>query len=251
MIIGILVADPALAELRGEFGNYSQMFMNLLNEGADGEELQFRHYNVMESERPQYLDECDGYISTGSRASVYDDEEWIRNLEKLTIELHEAKKKHVGICFGHQMIARALGGCTESAQPGWGVGVHTSEVIRNAYYMSPGAEKISLLVSHKDQVTRLPEGAKLMAGSDFCPIAMFQIDDHILALQGHPEFAKGYSRGVMNIRREILGEVVYTEGVKSLQTETSERTVARWIVKFFKGNPAATNSVDSPASQLA
>jgi GMP synthase (glutamine-hydrolysing) len=245
MIIGILVADPALAELREEFGNYSQMFMNLLNEGAQGEELQFRHYNVMASERPQNLDECDGYISTGSRASVYDDEAWIRNLERLTIELHEVKKKHVGICFGHQMIARALGGCTEPAQPGWGVGVHTSEVIEDDYYMSPASREISLLVSHKDQVTRLPENAKLMARSDFCPIAMFQIDDHVLALQGHPEFVKGYSRGVMNIRREILGEKVYTEGIESLQNPTSEQVVARWIVQFFKGRPLITDSVRS------
>jgi GMP synthase-like glutamine amidotransferase len=233
-----LVADPALAELRDEFGNYVQMFMNLLREGAEGEELEFRIYNVEESERPQNLDECDGYICTGSRASVYDDQGWIRDLEKLIVELHQAKKKFVGICFGHQMVARALGGKTEAAKVGWGVGVHTSQVIKSAYFMEPSAKTLSLLVSHKDQVTSLPKGAKLLACSDFCPYSMFQIGDHILTFQGHPEFPKGYSRGLLNIRRQVLGEKVYADGVASLETPTSENIVARWIIRFIKGQPA-------------
>lgn len=238
MIIGILVADPALAELRQEFGNYVQMFINLLREGAEGEELEFKIYNVEENERPDNLDECDGYICTGSRASVYDDKDWIRNLEKLVLELHETKKKFVGICFGHQMVARALGGKTEAAKVGWGVGVHTSQIVEDAYFMKPPAQQLSLLVSHKDQVTRLPDGAKLLACSDFCPYSMFQIGDHILTFQGHPEFPKGYSRGLLNIRKEMLGERVYTEGIASLQTPTTENIVARWIIRFIRGQAA-------------
>ena len=94
---------------------------------------------------------------------------------------------------------------------------------------------MSLLVSHKDQVSVLPREAKLLAGSDFCPNAMYQIGDHILTFQGHPEFAKGYSRGLLNIRKQILGDAVFNQGIDSLDTLTSETIVARWIIRFIKG----------------
>ena len=235
MKIGILVADPGLAELRDEFGNYIDMVSNLLSACAEGEALEFHVYDVQNNQRPENLDECDGYICTGSRASVYDDEEWIHNLQKLVVDLHEAKKKFVGICFGHQMVAQALGGKTEMSDAGWGVGVHTSDVVADAYYMVPAAKDISLLVSHKDQVSLLPNGATLLAKSDFCPNAMYQIEDHILTFQGHPEFAKGYSRGLLNIRREIIGEAVYEGGIESLNKETSEKIIARWVLNFIRG----------------
>ena len=233
MIIGILEADPALESLRDEFGNYVVMFKDLLNEGAEGRELDFRVYNVLDGEYPVDLDECDGYLITGSRASVYDDEEWIHNLQDFVIQLHNAKKKLVGICFGHQLVAQALGGKTEAAEVGWGVGVHSSRVRESTDYMFPNEREISLLVSHKDQVTELPDGAKLLASSDFCEHAMFQVDNHILTFQGHPEFAKGYSRGLMELRKEIIGPDKYREGIASLHKATNEKSVARWALAFI------------------
>ncbi|MDK1023993.1 MAG: GMP synthase [Gammaproteobacteria bacterium] len=233
MIIGILEADPALEPLRDEFGSYVKMFKDLLNEGAEGRKLDFRVYNVLHGQYPADLHECDGYLITGSRASVYDDEEWIRTLRHFVVKLHDAKKKLIGICFGHQLVAQALGGKTEAAEVGWGVGVHTSRVLEATDYMLPGEQEISLLVSHKDQVTELPDGAKLLASSDFCTHAMFQVDNHILTFQGHPEFVKGYSRGLMELRQEILGPDKYLEGIASLQKVTNEKSVARWLLAFM------------------
>jgi GMP synthase-like glutamine amidotransferase len=235
MIIGILAADPALESLRDEFGNYIVMFKNLLQEGAEGRKLDFRAYDVIDFQYPVDIDECDGYIITGSRASVYDDESWIRELERFVLQLHAARKKLVGICFGHQLVAQALGGKTEAAEVGWGVGVHTHRVHEVADFMLPSKQEISLLVSHKDQVTELPEGARLLAGSDFCTHAMFQVDNHILTFQGHPEFVKGYSRGLMELRKEIVGIDKYTEGVASLARATDEKSVARWVLAFIEG----------------
>lgn len=233
MIIGILEADPALAPLRDEFGNYIAMFTNLLQEAAGARHLEFRVYDVMDEQYPESLDECDGYIVTGSRASVYDDESWIHKLEQFVLQLHSARKRTVGICFGHQLVAQALGGKTSAAAVGWGVGVHTSRVLEVTDYMSPAKPEIALLVSHKDQVTQLPEGAKLLATNDFCPNAMFEIEDHILTFQGHPEFVKGYSKGLMKLRKEILGPDKYTDGMASLEQDTDEATVARWILNFI------------------
>jgi GMP synthase-like glutamine amidotransferase len=234
MIIGILEADPALESLRDEFGNYVKMFTDLLNEGAEGRRLDFRVYNVLDFQYPADLDECDGYVITGSRASVYDDEEWIHKLEHFVIQLHVARKKLVGICFGHQLVAQALGGRTEAAEVGWCVGVHTNRVGETADYMLPNEQEFSLLVSHKDQVTELPEGARLLASSDFCTHAMYQVDNHILTLQGHPEFVKGYSRGLMELRKEIVGLDKYRQGIASLDKATSEKSIARWMLAFIE-----------------
>ena len=151
------------------------------------------------------------------------------------IELNSAKVKLVGICFGHQMIAQALGGNTEAAIAGWGVGVHASAIISEKSYMQPPLSSLAALVSHRDQVTHLPADAELLSSSEFCPNSMFQIGEHILAFQGHPEFSKAYSRALMDARRELLGEAVYWRGVESLQDEIHGETYAKWIVHFFSG----------------
>ncbi len=236
MIIGILEADPALAPLNAEFGNYVKMLKDLLTEGSEGRKLKYQVYDVLHEIYPADIHECDGYIITGSRASVYDDVGWIRKLQCFIVQLHAAKKKLVGICFGHQLIAQALGGKAEAADVGWCIGVHTSQVREVADFMLPEEDKISLLVSHKDQVTRLPDNARLLASSEFCPYAAYQVDQHILALQGHPEFVKGYSRGLMELRKEILGPETYQEGIASLNQPTHEKSVARWVLAFMCGD---------------
>lgn len=233
MIIGILKADSVREEFQPEFGDYPYMFQELISKAATSP-IEFRTWDVVQEEYPQRLGECDAYLITGSKASVYDDEPWIHRLRDFVVEMHEARTKLIGICFGHQMVAQALGGRTDPADVGWGVGVHESHVIRKDDFMDPPLSSFSLLVSHKDQVSKLPDHATLLARSDFCPFSMFRIDDHILAFQGHPEFCKGYSRALMEMREEILGEEKFTTGMASLQMETQEQIIARWILNFIE-----------------
>ncbi|HJN51511.1 MAG: amidotransferase [Pseudomonadales bacterium] len=232
MIIGILQAGSVLAPFQGQFGDYPAMVTNLLRSVTAPDQLQFRTYDVEHGVYPNGHDECDAFVITGSRDSVYDQKAWIRNLQAYVLILHRANKKLVGICFGHQLIALALGGRTQACDKGWGVGVHNSKVIRSESFMTPQLMEFSLLVCHKDQVTRLPTGAELLATSDFCPNAMFRVDQHILAVQGHPEFSKGYARELMESRRDLLGAAI-EPGMASLAVQTNERQVAEWIVKFI------------------
>jgi len=238
MRIGILKTDSVREEFQHEFGDYPVMFRAVLMASADDVPIEFRDYDVQRGEYPASIDECDAYLITGSRESAYDDQPWIHRLAQFVQELDAARHTLVGICFGHQLIAHVLGGETRAAETGWAVGVQETQVLSPAEWMLPYRERFGLLSSHKDQVVRLPERAEVFASTPFCPNSGFTIGDHILTFQGHPEFSKGYSRALIELRRELLGEPGYSSGVESLGKPVHQSMVGRWIINFIASNAA-------------
>lgn len=232
MRVGVLQADCVDAEHRDRFGDYPTMFANTLGDAA--RDLSFAFFNVRAGRYPRRIEDCDGYIVTGSRHSVYDDMAWIADLADFARQLHRARARTVGICFGHQLIAHALGGVVGPAAVGWGVGVHAWNVVARPAWMRPPRRQFRLLASHRDQVEALPPDARLLATSAFCPRAAFALSDHVLALQGHPEFSKPYAEHLMRRRRVALGDA-FEPGMRSLAQATDERAVAGWIVNFLRG----------------
>ena len=104
--LGILQTDSVLEDLQPRFGDYPTMFEGLFH--AEAPSMTFTTYNV-QHELPQIHD-CDAYLITGCKLSVYDDFLWIRELADFVARAIEAKKKILGICFGHQLIAHFFGG---------------------------------------------------------------------------------------------------------------------------------------------
>lgn len=232
MKLGILKTDTVRPEWVPEFGEYPDMFVALL--GRADPSMEFVSYDVEGGEYPADIDEVDAYLITGSKSSVYDDKPWIPPLINFVQEIAERGKKIVGICFGHQLVAQALGGKTEKSSKGWGVGLHTHTFTETPDWHDGGAEQLNILVSHQDQVVENAKGARVLAGSDFCENAVCQIDNQILTFQGHPEFVPEYSREIMEFRREQFGEEIYHSGVASLSGEQEGGRVARWVVSFLK-----------------
>jgi GMP synthase-like glutamine amidotransferase len=232
MKLGILKTDAVRPEWVAEFGEYPDMFIDLLRR-ADPE-LVFRVYDVEQGEYPADIDEVDAYLITGSKSSVYDDKPWIAQLMEFVRELDRRHKKLVGICFGHQLVAQALGGKTEKSARGWGVGLHTHRFSQIPSWHDGESPDLAILVSHQDQVVKNATGAKVLASSEFCENAVTQIGDHILTFQGHPEFVPAYSREIMAFRREMIGEQAYTGGMASLAEAPQGERVARWIVNFLR-----------------
>jgi len=229
--IGILEADRLSDELREQYGSYGDMFETLLK-SVDGS-LRFSRYQVTDCLYPDHIEDCDAYLITGSKSSIYDDEPWIQRLQDYVVCLAGRRKKMIGICFGHQLIAQALGGRAEKSGKGWGVGLATSAVYVSKPWMDPAKDKYALIASHQDQVTALPPRAELIAGDEFCTYASYQIADHILTFQGHPEFTPAYARQRMDDRRTILGEDRYQQGVASLNQDADHLMIAKWIVNFL------------------
>ena len=228
--LGILEADRVDGPLKDSYGDYPAMFEALL---GDADDVTYRVYRAHAGELPPSIDECDAYLITGSRFSVYDDEPWIRALGDFVVRLDSARKKLVGICFGHQLIAHVLGGRTEPAPEGWCVGVRRSEILFPLDWMEPYQSSVALPASHRDQVAVLPDRARIFASAERCPIAGYVMDHHILAIQAHPEFGKPYSRALLERRRPLVGEERYEEAVASYDTDTDQGVVAEWINRFI------------------
>ena len=179
--LGLLVCGTVRDEHLPRYGRYPDMFRRLFVRVAAP--LELVEYAVHEGEFPAQPGECDAWLISGSRFSVYDDEAWIRQLADFVRALRQARTPTVGICFGHQMLGHALGGETRRAPQGWGIGRHDMELLETAPWMEAGAARYALFVSHQDQVVQLPPGARRLARNDHCENAMFVLDDCML---GHP-----------------------------------------------------------------
>ena len=232
MKLGILQCDDVRSSLQPDFGNYASMFETLFQQSGDSLELRF--YLVIDGQFPQHIDECDVYVCSGSKWGVNDDDLWIRQLEDFIRALYVGSKGLVGICFGHQLIAKALGGEVEKSPLGWGVGIAHANVLAKQSWMQPKQDNIALVVCHQDQVCKLPLGAQVLMSNDFCPYSMFQVDAHFLGLQGHPEFSTQYSAVLMEQRRDIIPENTINSAMNSLNYEADDKLITKWILAFLR-----------------
>ncbi|WP_397448865.1 amidotransferase [Pseudomonas sp. NA-150] len=235
--ICILETDVLRPELVDQFQGYGQMFERLFSRQPIPAE--FSVYNVMQGVYPADDERFDAYLVTGSKADSFGLEPWIQTLKTFLLQRYQRGDKLLGICFGHQLLALLLGGQSERATQGWGVGIHRYTLASAKPWMTPAIDDLTLLISHQDQVTRLPENATVIASSEFCPIAAFHINDQVLCFQGHPEFVHDYSRALMDIRQQTLGERVYSSGIASLESDHQGSTVAEWMMRFVAHKSAS------------
>ncbi|KJK19493.1 amidotransferase [Pseudomonas sp. 2(2015)] len=238
--ICILETDVLRPELVEQYQGYGRMFEQLFTRQPIAAE--FRVYNVLNDEYPDDDQVFDAYLVTGSKADSFGDDPWIHKLKAFLLERYQRGDKLLGVCFGHQLLALLLGGKSERAHQGWGVGTHRYVMNAKAPWMSPQVEELTLLISHQDQVTRLPENATVIASSDFCPNAAYHIGDQVLCFQGHPEFIHDYSRALLELRQDSLGQEVYRKGIDSLAHEHQGSTVAEWMMRFVAHKPQGSSA---------
>jgi len=194
----------------------------------------YTSYLVSNGEFPATVDECDAYLITGSANSAYENEPWIATLIQFIRDCHSAGKKMVGICFGHQILAHALGGKTEKSAKGWGTGLISFDILESKPWMNGNQSQCALYYSHQDQVVQLPPNAERLGSNDFCENALFAIGDQMLGIQGHPEFTTRIMKEILANPKDKVDAVVQETAVRSLENGPPDnQLVAHWIVNFL------------------
>jgi len=190
MHIGILQCGHAPKEVTETHGDFDAMFRRLLA----GRGFRFTTWNVVDMELPESHEAAEGWLITGSRHGVYEPHPWMPPLFELIRAAHAAGQPMLGICFGHQAVAQALGGQVEKFSGGWAIGPTA--------YAFEGHGELRLNAWHQDQVIRPPEGARILAGNDFCRHAALAIGDTVLTVQAHPEFSHAVFGDYLALRRD-------------------------------------------------
>jgi GMP synthase-like glutamine amidotransferase len=221
MLIGILQTGEAPEGLL-EKGDYPDMFVRLL----EGYGFDFRTWRVLDLEFPETVQEADGWLITGSKFGVYEDHAFIAPLEQFIRDAFAARVPVAGICFGHQVMATALGGKVEKYAGGWSVGP--------TQYDFDG-ETLTLNAWHQDQVTAPPPGAEVIAATPFCAYAGLAYDDRGISVQPHPEFRDDFIAGLIESRgRGLVPDPLLDAAKDRLGQPNDAGRIAARIADFFK-----------------
>lgn len=237
MRLGLLETGRVNPALVDAHGLYPDMFVRLLRPAAP--EMGFRVYRVVEGELPAEPGECDGWLITGSKFGAYDPEPWIPRLEDFLRRAYGAGAPIIGICFGHQILAQALGGRVEKSTRGWGCGVH-DYVFEPPGWMRGAGPRLALHAMHQDQVVVAPDAARVIASSAFCPNAAFVYGDperpRAVSVQPHPEFETTFIRDLIALRRgDGVPEAVADAALTGLGAPVMNADVAAWLVAYLRG----------------
>jgi len=234
MRLGLLICDHVRPEFRGISGDYEDMFRRLF---ADHEDIEIVAYDSVNGEIPDDPSECDAWITSGSLHSVNDEAAWIRDLEDFVRKVAAAQVPFVGICFGHQLIAKALGGTVVRSERGWGLGVK-EVVVRDDLGIG---DSYRVLNGHQDQVQTLPPGGAVLGWNEHCPVSMLGVGDTLLGIQGHPEFEPAYTRAVLESRRDVVIPTdLVTAGLATLSQPTDGDRLADWLAEWLSSGSGRT-----------
>ena len=234
MKIGILQAGAPPNEMLKDYGGYDELFEVLLaNRG-----FEFTAYPVFKNDFPKNVYDEQGWLITGSKFGAYENFDWITRLEDFIRESYAAKTPMIGVCFGHQIIAQALGGKVEKFAGGWSVGHVKYDVdpdfIGSENVDASSSSVVDLMAWHQDQVVRKPQGAKVIGSSSFCKYAFLSYDTRALTVQAHPEFTPEFFSGLLKARRSRLPEHIALQSEQKLKTPLSRNLLADSFEEFFK-----------------
>lgn len=222
MLIGILQTGVSPDQLSAEMGDYPDMFVRLLA----GNGFTFKVWRVLDGAFPPDVTAADGWLITGSKFGAYEDHAWIPPLEDFIRASYAARVPMVGICFGHQIIAQAMGGRVEKFTKGWAVGATEYDF---------GGKTVRLNAWHQDQVVEKPEAAEVIGHNEFCANAALLYDDRAFTVQPHPEFRPAFVDGLMKTRgKGLVPDALLDAATAKLDAPLDDTSMAGQIAAFFK-----------------
>ncbi len=235
--IAILLASDKCADALEGFAEDSQRFIDML--AAVRPDWQFDVIPVRDGEFPATVADFDGYIITGSAASANGAQSWLPALFDLIRELENSRIPLFGSCFGHQAIAKALGGSVAKNKFGWSVGIETLEFVRNESWIPSGSTALRLYSAHEEQVTDLPVLARVVGVNSRCSIGAMAIGEHVFTTQYHPEITHDFMEALIDALADELGDQLNSTR-NQLAARAEGKIFAEYLARFFEqSKPAA------------
>jgi GMP synthase-like glutamine amidotransferase len=219
--------------LREQFGPYPVMFERMFEEAG----VSFGYETVRAHEGASLPDPArlEGIVITGSAAGVYDDLPWLEPLREFVRRAYGAKTPMLGICFGHQIMADALGGDVRKSEKGWGLGRHLYGVNARPDFLRGDLPAYAVACSHQDQVMTPPAEADVFLSSDFTPNAgLLYRNGRAISLQPHPEFADDYAIALAHLKQGRAPDETITAAVASMCRPSDAREIAGYVGAFLK-----------------
>jgi GMP synthase-like glutamine amidotransferase len=230
----ITIIEAGLLEphYRERHGSFPEMFERLIR--AEAPSIGFDVVSVANGEPLPDPAMVQAVLITGSSAGVYDEIDWIAPLEAFVRAAYANRTPMVGVCFGHQLIAQAMGGVVRKSDKGWGIG-------RHVYGVTPGNgiiadEHLALACSHQDQVIEAPVAARTILSSSFTPHAgLLYANGTTLSVQPHPEFDADFARALCELRQGQAPERVVADAKASLAAPLDSAKLGRAMTRFLAG----------------
>lgn len=232
MKLSIILTGEVPTALRDRFGPYAAMFQRMFDAAESG--FDYEVIPAFDGNTLPDPGDLQAVLITGSAAGVYDELAWLAPLRDFIRKAYAVEAPMLGICFGHQIMADALGGEVRRSEKGWGLGRHNYRVVHRPDFMADAAPALSIACSHQDQVIVPPAAAKVILASEFTPNAgLLYKSGRAMSLQPHPEFADDYTMALAELRRGIAPDAVVEAAVASLGNPSDSAAMGRYLTRFL------------------
>ncbi|WP_315742007.1 MULTISPECIES: glutamine amidotransferase-related protein [unclassified Bradyrhizobium] len=228
--ITIIETGLVPAQYRARHGSYPAMFERMFR--AEDISIECEVVSLANGERLPEPGSLQAILITGSAAGVYDGLDWIAPLEDFVRAADAKGTPMVGVCFGHQLIAQAMGGLVRKSDKGWGLGRHVYQVSpENGIVADP---QLAIACSHQDQVIAAPSSARTILSSPFTPHAgLLYESGTTLSVQPHSEFDADYAHALCELRAGVAPDDVVATAKASLREPLDSAKLGRAITRFL------------------
>ncbi|KAF3062227.1 putative glutamine amidotransferase-like protein C13C5.04 [Daldinia childiae] len=243
--LAILEADNPVPGIKAKYGSYGGVFKYLFQRACASLEPPQPLSAILELSSHDIVNHPDSYpdpetidaiLISGSKYSAYDNDDWIVRLTQYTRRcLEGGRVRVIGVCFGHQIVGRALGVEVGKNVRGWEISVTDHDLTEEGKKLF-GVQKLAIHQMHRDQVFSLPPGAIQLARTDVCDVQAMYIPKRFITVQGHPEFTDDMVREILEMRRYggILGPDIFEDGMRRVSNKHDGIAVARAFLRFLR-----------------